>query len=81
MEETYRSSLVEELWKGFKDILLSVMDRHIPSKMVQQNVSQPVFKQSHKRTIRHKGRAYNRALRTGTDKPLPLFKSGIKKGP
>ena len=72
-EELYRNSSVDELWLGFKDTLLSAMERHIPSKMVQQNVSQPWFKQSHKRTIRRKRRAYNKARR--------LFRSGIKKGP
>ena len=37
-EERYRNSSVEELWMGFKYTLLSVMERHIPSKMVRQNV-------------------------------------------
>lgn len=66
-EDVYRSSSVGQLWTGFKNVLLSAMDRHIPSKMTKPNSSLPWFKQSHKRALRRKRRAYNKARRTGLE--------------
>ncbi len=77
-QEVYDNSSANDLWLGLKDNLLSTMNRHIPSKMIKPNTNLPWFKQSHKRTIRRKHRAYNRARRTGLDSDWENFK-GIRR--
>ena len=74
-DEVYNSSSVNELWLNFKQILSHAVDQHIPSKMVKPNTSLPWFKQSHKRGLRRKRKAYNKARKTGLDADWETFRN------
>ena len=64
-DNVYDISTVNDLWLGFKQALTFAMDRHIPSKMFRPSNSLPWFKPFHRKLLRRKRRAYNKACRTG----------------
>ena len=63
---TLASWSVDQLWTGFKKVLETSIEKHIPSKMISPNCNLPWFKQSHKRSERHKRKAYDKAKQTGS---------------
>ena len=65
---------VNDLWKNFKHVLSTTMEKHIPTKMISLNINIPWFKQTHKRAARHKRRAYDKAERTNAPGDLEVYR-------
>ena len=65
---------VEELWTQFKENLTSVMDKHIPSKMVSNKNKSPWINHKIKKMHRRKQKAYNKARKTGDEADWEVFR-------
>ena len=70
----YSARSAGKLWMGFKHALTAAMERHIPSKTTSSNSNLPWFKHSHKRIMRRKRKAYDKARRTGTSSDWEVFR-------
>ena len=66
---------VNNLWNQFRTKLLTLMDKHIPHKMVRSCNKSPWINAKVKRHLRRKQRAYNRARKSNKEVDWAAFKS------
>ena len=61
-------SNVQDMWKNIKDVLQSLLDSHVPTKMTSSRYSQPWITGDLKRQTRRKKRRYNKARKSNKKK-------------
>ncbi|XP_072169454.1 uncharacterized protein [Diadema setosum] len=61
-----RTSPVQAMWDNFKNSLLHLMEKHVPSKMTSTRFSQPWITRSLKQLTRRKKRCFDRAKASNT---------------
>ena len=55
---------VNDLWINFKHVLSTIMEKHVPNKMISLNTNIPWYNQTNKRAARNKCTAYGKAKST-----------------
>ena len=73
-DDVIQNSSVNDLWLSFKSLILTSMEKHIPSKLSKSGTQLPWVRRAHIRMIRQKQRMYNKAKKSNKSQDWTKFK-------